>query len=344
MRVGRHVVEAGPRALDLGPAAGGNRWASRSSRSPKTRLVDRRVEAPARLRRRPSPARAGRGCARRKWKPVSCSTTIGRSSAHVERRRLEQLPAERPDRQVRRPHRPRPRPTTGRSRSTSTSHSTSSARTPSRTSTPRSAARRTSSRATAGGSATRRCRHTTAPSDVVRRARRPGTYALDGNAERRAEAPRARAGSRAVVGGRRGRGSRPAGRRAARASLEEGDALARERDLGRGRELLAHSAHRARRRPAGDSPRSRARRRGARGARGGTRSGAHRARARDDDPRRRPTATPEANDWRGRHQQVKSARTTWPEPLFALDVPTVAVSSSASPCRASRRAGTRRRP
>ena len=161
MRVRRHVVQAGPGAHDRRARAGGIAVREAAALVLDDRLVDDLV-APQRG--------AGSGIAsrrvwprRRKWKPVSSSTTIGRSAGRSSTgptstswRQSGRTGSSGASSADARPH-----------ATTRTSCGTSRASTPSRTSTPRSAARRTSSRATSPGSATPSSRQSDRAEDVV---------------------------------------------------------------------------------------------------------------------------------------------------------------------------------
>ena len=254
--VGRHVVEPGPGLAD--PAAGGRREAVRQPLEPvvEDRLVDGRLEAPARLGVAPSRARAGRrggGSGSR----VSASTTIGSRCRQPRRaarwraaggRAAESAARRRPAR--------RARPTRGRRRSRAClRRRAGSRRACARAPRPRArAARRTSSRASPRADRRRRPRRRTPPRArrrsrarrrTTRRRARPGTPSDGLELPPRLELGQPRLGRREeqVADLEEER----------RAELgEERDALAREPHLGRGRELLADAAHRPRGRAAAD--------------------------------------------------------------------------------------------
>ena len=99
VRVGRHVVEAGPGACDAG--AGGGRIAVRHALQPirDERLVDLGAVRPSAASARTSPSRPP--STRRKWKPVTASTTIEQGLGQLlDPARVGELPDERPDREV----------------------------------------------------------------------------------------------------------------------------------------------------------------------------------------------------------------------------------------------------
>ena len=158
MGVRRHVVEARPRAGDARPRR--RRVAMSEPLEPvvEHRFVHRLFEAPARLGS--DIAMRRQSSRRRKWKPVSASTTIGRSSGSPSIgsvssnwRASGRIGSSTPN-----------SPEYAPAAITSRSRSNSRASVRSCTSTPSSAARRTTSRVSAGGSATPSVAQNTAPS------------------------------------------------------------------------------------------------------------------------------------------------------------------------------------
>ena len=217
MRVGRHVVEAGPRrARSSPPPPAGSGGASRSSRSANSDSSTSSFEAPARLRldhREHEPCRRAGGSGSRS-RPRSPSAGSSGSSGSSRR---EQLAAERANRQLdssRRAELGRPR---RRRRSRARRRRGTRRAVRSRTSTPSLSARATSSRVTAGGSATPSVAQKTAPSTSS--ARRPvderRVDALDRHAQLAPAARAAPPARPALPRSSRGTGSRP-GRTAAR--------------------------------------------------------------------------------------------------------------------------------
>ncbi len=222
MRVRRHVVEPGPRLVD--PAAGGRRVSgarSRASRSAKTESSTVGLEAPARL-----------GVGHRKHQPVAATAEMeaglglddhrqprGRRCEQLGR---EQLPAERPDRQLDADpstelRRPRP---AGDHERVGGSRGGRSASVCSRTSTPSSAGTADELLGSPRADRQRRPRHRTPPRGrprVSSPATNDASTLSTGTPSEACSSRRSSSVGQTLLGRRDETGSRPGRRRAARA-------------------------------------------------------------------------------------------------------------------------------
>ena len=256
------------------------------------RLVDRRVERPARRRDRPSRAAAGRRGAGSGSRSRPRSPSAGRPGRPASGDGLEELAAERPDREVDADGRRelgRPGPAGDHEHVTVDLLRGDTARGRRRRARTRVAS---SSRATAGGSATPSLQQHVAPSTsrVVEACDDGWVDTLDRNAERRSAARAAPRGPQDRPRSSRRRDSRPGGRSAGRARRGTRCSRARARPLPRSRTAGARRPSRARssRRRARRVRRRRRHRR--RAARGGTR------RWRRSRPSRRRLCVPFGDD------------------------------------------------